>query len=80
MEFSPLINLSARSDLLFSGNLTIILETLKEGGPRRASGGFVTRCELYIEGPLKCKFSIHHDLVDDDKYRKFVKSKVSDLE
>ena len=78
MEFSPLINLSARSDLLFSGNLTIILETLKEGGPRRASGGFVTRCELYIDGPLKCKFSIHlQDLVDDEKYRKYVKSKVS---
>ena len=57
--------------------MTTILETLKEGAPKRSSGGFVTRCELYIEGPLKCKFSVHHDLVDDEKYRNYVKSKAS---
>ena len=53
------------------------METLKEGAPRRSTGGFVTRCQLYIEGPLKCKFSIQHDLVDDEKYKKYLKTKVS---
>merc|ERR550539_1421532 len=67
----------SQPDNEIKGNLTTILETLKEGAPKRASGGFVTRCELYIEGPLKCKFSIHHDLVDDEKYRNYVKSKAS---
>ena len=64
-------------DHFIVGNLAIILETLKEGAPKRATGGFVTRCELYVEGPLKRKFSIHHDLVDDVKYKNYVKSKVS---
>ena len=60
-----------------AGNLTTILETLREGAPKRSTGGFVTRCELYIDGPLKRKFSIHHTLVDDEKYKKYAKSKVS---
>merc|ERR1712079_290010 len=66
-----------QQDKEIEGNLAIILETLKEGAPKRATGGFVTRCELYVEGPLKRKFSIHHDLVDDVKYKNYVKSKVS---
>lgn len=51
------------------GNLTTLLETVREQAPRRAAGGFVTRCELYVEGPLKATFSIVHDLVDDEKYK-----------
>jgi hypothetical protein len=56
------------------GNLTTLLHTMKENEPRRASGGFVTRCELYVEGLLDKKFSICHDLVDDLKWKEFVKS------
>ena len=59
--------------LLLSGNLTTILETLRESAPKRATGGFITRCELYIEKGLKCRFSIAHDLVDDERYIKYVR-------
>jgi len=52
------------------GNLTTILETLAEQAPKRKTGGFITRCELYVEGPLKGKYSIVHDKVDDEKYKK----------
>ena len=62
---------------LNSGNLTTILETLRESAPKRATGGFVTRCELYLEKGLKCKFSIVHDFVDDERYSKYVKEKVA---
>merc|ERR1711879_249763 len=55
------------------GNLTTILETLRESAPKRATGGFITRCELYIEKGLKCRFSIAHDLVDDERYIKYVR-------
>jgi hypothetical protein len=55
------------------GNLSTLLETLKESEPRRA-GGFITRCELYVEGLLDKKFSISHELVDDIKWKEFVKS------
>merc|ERR1719312_1615614 len=51
------------------GNLSTILETLTEQTPKR-SGGFITRCELYVEGPLRQKYSIIHDLIDDERYRK----------
>jgi len=54
------------------GNLTTILETLTEQTPKR-SGGFITRCELYVEGPLKAKYSIIHDIVDDERYKKHCK-------
>jgi len=67
------------------GNLTTLLETLRENAPKRAKGGFITRCELYIEDGLKSKFSIIHDLVDDERYKDYIKemqkvSKVPDLE
>jgi len=52
------------------GNLTTLLETLREGAPKRKTGGFVTRCQFYVEGPLKSKLSIVHELVDDEKYKK----------
>jgi len=55
------------------GNLTTLLHTLREQAPKRASGGFVTRCELYVEGPVKAKYSIAHDFVDDEKYKKHSK-------
>ena len=54
-----------------------MLETLRENAPKRATGGFVTRCELYIDGGLKKKFSVIHDLVDDITYRNHLKEKVS---
>ena len=61
------------------------METLRENAPKRAKGGFITRCELYIEDGLKSKFSIIHDLVDDERYKDYIKemqkvSKVPDLE
>jgi len=55
------------------GNLTTILDTLTEQAPKRKSGGFITRCELYVEGPLKAKYSIVHERVDDDKYKDHMK-------
>ena len=55
------------------GNLTTLLETLKENEPRR-TGGFVTRCELYVEGLLENKFSIRHELIDDYRWKEFVKN------
>ena len=55
------------------GNLTTILETLRENAPKRATGGFITRCELHVDGGLKRKFSIIHDLVDDISYRNHLK-------
>ena len=69
---------------MLSGNLTTILETLRESAPKRATGGFITRCELYLEKGLKCKFSISHDFVDDERFSKHMKkekvSKKPDLE
>jgi ribosomal protein L1 len=56
------------------GNLTTLLETLKESEPRR-TGGFITRCELYVEGLLENKFSVCHDLVDDLKWKDFLNVK-----
>jgi len=67
----------SQSDAEVRGNLTTILETLRESAPKRATGGFVTRCELYLEKGLKCKFSIVHDFVDDERYSKYVKEKVA---
>jgi len=55
------------------GNLTSVLQTVRENAPRKKTGGFVTRCELYIEGPLKSKFTVIHELVDDERYRNHVK-------
>jgi len=66
-----------QTDEQLLGNLTTILETLRESAPKRAHGGFVTRCELYIEKGLKSKFSIIHDLVDDERYKKHIKERVS---
>jgi len=62
-------------DVEVLGNITTLLQTMKENEPRRTSGGFVTRCELYVEGLLDKKFSICHDLVDDFKWKEFVKSR-----
>jgi len=59
------------------GNLTTLLTTIRENEPKRKTGGFVTRCELYIEGPLKTKFSVIHELVDDERYRTYVKQIVA---
>ena len=59
------------------GNLTTLLETLKENEPRRAAGGFITRCDLYVEGLLEKKFTICHDFVDDFKWKEFVKKNSS---
>jgi len=59
------------------GNLTTLLKTLRENAPKRASGGFVTRCEFYVEGPLKSTFSVIHDLVDDERYKKHVKERMA---
>jgi hypothetical protein len=59
------------------GNLSTLLETLKESEPRRA-GGFITRCELYVEGLLEKKFSVCHDLVDDSRWKQYIESKAKD--
>jgi len=61
-------------DLALEANLTTTLSTLREQAPKR-SGDFVTRCQLYVEGPSNIRFSVHHDLVDDQKFRDYVKSK-----
>ena len=49
------------------------MDTLTEQAPKRKSGGFITRCELYVEGPLKAKYSIIHERVDDEKYKDHMK-------
>jgi len=49
-------------------NLVQALTTLREKAPKR-SGGFVTRCQLYCQGPLDIKFDVRHDLVDDAKLK-----------
>ena len=54
--------------------MTTMLETLRESAPKRATGGFITRCQLYIDGGLKKKFSIVHDLIDDITYDKHIKN------
>jgi len=59
------------------GNLTTLLETLKESEPRR-TGGFIIRCELYMEGLAEKRFSICHELVDDAKWKEFVKNNEKD--
>jgi len=57
------------------GNLMTMLETLKENQPKRNKGGFITRCQLYIESEyLSNKFSISHDLIDDEKYSEHKKA------
>jgi len=60
-------------DVELEANLTTTLQTLGEQAPKR-EGGFVTRCQLYVEGPLNHKFSVHHKLVDDPKYREYLKT------
>ena len=37
----------------------------------------MTRCEFYVEGPLKSTFSVIHDLVDDERYKKHVKERMA---
>jgi len=55
-------------------NLDTSLATLGEQAPKR-EGGFFTRCQLYVEGPLQQKFDIHHPLVEDRKFREYVAEK-----
>jgi len=50
-------------------NLTQALDTLRERAPKRKDGGFITRCQLYCESPLKSKFDVFHDLVDDARFK-----------
>eukprot|EP00092_Neocalanus_flemingeri_P029737 GFUD01032285.1.p1 GENE.GFUD01032285.1~~GFUD01032285.1.p1 ORF type:complete len:408 (+),score=116.95 GFUD01032285.1:61-1284(+) len=59
------------------GNLTTLLQTLRENAPKRAKGGFVTRCELFVEGPQKSRFSVIHDLVDDERYTTHAKERMA---
>ncbi|XP_023319715.1 uncharacterized protein LOC111694891 [Eurytemora carolleeae] len=54
-------------------NFTNILESLRESAPKR-SGGFITRVQFYMDGYLKSKFSVHHDLIDDAKYKAQIKN------
>ena len=54
-------------------NFTNILESLRESAPKR-SGEFITRVQFYMDGYLKSKFSVHHDLIDDTKYKTHIKT------
>lgn len=54
-------------------NFTNILESLRETAPKR-SGGFITRVQFYMDGYLKSKFSVYHDLIDDAKYKAQIKN------
>ena len=69
----PGLDIYVFNQICFLGNLTTILETLRESAPKRATGGFITRCEFFLEMGLKCKFSISHDLVDDERFFKYMK-------
>lgn len=51
------------------GNLVAALEALRSKAPSRKTGGWVTRCQFYVEGPLKSKFDVCHPLVDDARYQ-----------
>jgi len=50
-------------------NLEKALEVIREKKPSKRAGGWITRAQLYCEGPCKSKFDVHHDLVDDQKYK-----------
>ena len=56
-------------------NLEKALEVIREKKPSKRTGGWITRAQLYCEGPLKSKFDVHHDLVDDQKYKDHIAEK-----
>ena len=56
-------------------NLEKALEVIREKKPSKRTGGWITRAQLYCEGPCKSKFDVHHDLVDDQKYKDHVAEK-----
>jgi len=58
-------------------NFETLLEGLMETAPaagKKKDGGFLTRAQLFIDDRLKCKFSVHHDLIADKKYKDNIKS------
>ena len=56
-------------------NLEKALEVIREKKPSKRAGGWITRAQLYCEGPCKSKFDVHHNLVDDQKYKDHIAEK-----
>jgi len=57
---------------LVSENLTTLLETVAEKRPT-SKKEFITKCQLYVDGPFNNKYAVIHDLVEDVKYRKHIR-------
>jgi len=55
-------------------NFSSLLENLKESAPSRKHGGFITRADIFVDDKLKSKFCVHHDLIDDKRYKKHLES------
>ena len=52
-------------------NLSTLLASLKESASRKSSD-FITRVEFYMDGYLKSKFSLHHELIGDKCYKDYL--------
>jgi len=50
-------------------NLDTLLDNLRASAPAKKSNQFISRLELFVEGPLKSKFTVHHDVVNDVRYK-----------
>jgi len=51
-------------------NLSTLLASVKEAAPRKSSD-FITRVEFYMDGYLKSKFSLHHELIGDKLFKEY---------
>jgi len=61
------------SDDNISTNVSTVLESLAEAGPRK-DVGFIPRVKIFIDDRLENKFSLHHKIISDKKYKDFVKA------
>eukprot|EP00088_Acartia_fossae_P023977 TRINITY_DN24938_c0_g1_i1.p1 TRINITY_DN24938_c0_g1~~TRINITY_DN24938_c0_g1_i1.p1 ORF type:complete len:401 (-),score=59.12 TRINITY_DN24938_c0_g1_i1:32-1204(-) len=56
-------------DSAIESNLETIMSNLKESAPTKRANEFIFKVQLYLDGPLKGKFSVSHDLIHDEKLK-----------
>lgn len=60
------------SDDNISTNVSTVLESLAEAGPKK-DVGFIPRVKIFIDDRLHNRFSIHHKFISDKKYKDYIK-------
>lgn len=62
-------------DSAVEANLRQALTSLREKAPlKRTTGGWVTRCQMYCQGPLRSRFDVCHPMVDDARLKAHIES------